>query len=303
MSITYTENQQVVFERANALGELHYDGDHRGLTFKPRLFPLIVGPTGAGKSFLVKQIAEKLQAYYMRLTFGSWLPIGVDSDRGGATSFRIMDALWNNHRVAVHIDELDKCKESFAQAWERSIYNDIWNVLDRALLVEEWVTSRLESSFLQPADEDNKSIYADNCITIMKDRVQKGLWIVGSGTWQSLFDTSNRGLGFGVCDEAEDALVQRVYSSGMISSELLARFNSELLILRYPESLKETKALLQGSGLTDLAKTLNVELKPEEIDFSKTGMRIMETLACELLLKDKATRAEKKDAPVAISGC
>lgn len=106
--------------------------------FRPRLYPMIAGPTGAGKSYRVEKLAGNLSANYFRVTFGEWLPKGAASEAGERTLFRILNAVRNNKRVLLHLDELDKCWFSFETVGERSIANELWDALDKKFPVDEW---------------------------------------------------------------------------------------------------------------------------------------------------------------------
>ena len=101
-----TSAQSRALELMVALGNLFYEGQSAATcAVKPRLFPLLVGPTGAGKTWLVRLAAEKLRVKPLHLTFGSWLPLGIRQVR--PTQFTIIDALLRTERVALHLDELE----------------------------------------------------------------------------------------------------------------------------------------------------------------------------------------------------
>ncbi len=283
-----TKNQRSVLEQAKSLGELFYEGVSSELSFKPRLYPLLAGPTGSGKSFLVEKLAKNLNATYIKMTFGGWLPQGVEAERGGATIYRVLDALWSGKRVLLHLDELDKLRVNFNQAWERAIANEIWNVLDKTLPIDDWVMARKESEFLPKKDTEPK----DYNEVVCQHNINSNLWIVGSGTWQHLFQTGREEqIGFGENANAH-YLVEAgdVFAAKTINIELLARFNSDLLILNYPESEQEKIQLLKDSGISALAKKLGTKIDPAAIDFSKSGLRELETLACKLLVQEKNNR-------------
>jgi hypothetical protein len=113
----------------------------------------------------------------------------------------------------------------------------------------------------------------------------KNLWIVGSGTWQSVYKNSRAGssIGFGRNSNDEKVGMEAIIASNLISSELLNRFNNDVVFLEYP-SLAETRRLLDGSGITKLAKQLGARVEPESIDWTRGGMRSLETVATRLAL-------------------
>jgi hypothetical protein len=126
---------------------------------KPRVYPLIYGPTGTGKSHIVKQFAgeisqEFISFEYVRVTFSDWIVIG--SRHGEPTSTKLRQLLKPKSKgfVFLHIDELDKFTPD-AQGWSTSVKMDLFNFLDMSL---------------------------------------PNLFIVGSGTWQA--EHEHKSIGF-----------------------------------------------------------------------------------------------------------
>jgi hypothetical protein len=274
----FTRDQAAAFQRLKLLGEVYFQGPiNRGLLIAPRLCPLIAGPTGAGKTMLVKKVADALGAKIFRITHGDWMPRGVRSETGTATTFHILKCLQENPRVVLHIDELDKCSEDFQGTWARSVASDLWNVLDREFPIDEYLASSAKS---------NSQLLTEG----LSESVQRRLWIVGSGTWQSVFNKmSAPTVGFKADRETTAAtdgeLTDMIVRERMIPDELLARFASDLVFLRYPNSRIEKQALVDGLGLTALAKKLGETLDVTHLDFDRKGLRILETLATRLILK------------------
>jgi hypothetical protein len=272
--------QQRVYHRMLELAVLHFANVSEVGILKPRLYPLIAGPTGAGKSFLVGEVARSMNAHYLPVTFGNWMPQGVRESMGSATGFKILSALSQHPLVVLHIDELDKMREDFESHWSRGVYNDIWNVLDGRLPFDDW--ARATSSKKQVVDE-------------IRANLNRRLWIVGSGTWQKLFDEKTgqpvrRPLGFGQdaprpSDAGSGVQASDILASNVIPRELTARFYGELLLLTYPANASETRALLENMGILKLARDVGESLDPASISFHEQGMRVLESLTSSLLLK------------------
>lgn len=270
---TLTVSQRAGAERLRLLGRAFFAQEFRRLSIQPRLFPLLIGPTGAGKTFLVRESAESLGASYLRITYGEWMPLGV-SRAGGPTAFALLEAVEGASRLLFHVDELDKCRDLFSTEWGRSVATDLWNVLDGLLPFEAYLRSKR-----RPVEE---------CAALRR-LVAERLWIVGSGTWQDVFAQQDRpSLGFGAAEpppEADDkALFERITRARLIPEELLARFASDPVFLRYPANAAETQVLLEGSGLAAMARAAGVPLDPSELDLRHAGMRALETMATRVLL-------------------
>jgi hypothetical protein len=270
-----TRSQAHVFEQLVLMGETFFRQDFAGLTIRPRLFPLVVGPTVAGKTFLVQRVAQRLGATHFRITWGDWIPRGARDGSGSQTTFAILEALEQTEALLLHLDELDKCREDFQNAWSRSVANDLWNVMDGLLPVADyWKAKGVPVT--------------PELIEMMDNKIRSSLMLVGSGTWQGVFNERPRpDVGFIAQShpEADDvALTARIRAAKSIPDELLARFASDLLFLRYPNSPEEKQELLDSSGISALAGRLGHPINVKELDLHGVGMRRLESLATELLL-------------------
>jgi SpoVK/Ycf46/Vps4 family AAA+-type ATPase len=236
-----------------------------------RLNGLIVGPTGAGKSFLAESVARQLGAKYFRVTRGDWLPTGCRDKR--STAFQVLDQVLSYDRVVLHLDELDKFSNLQGE-WSASIGADLWNILDKKFQITEYLR---ETTF----KEGEKITEQD-----VARRVRLGLWILGSGTWQDVFANS-RGrpsIGFG-CGRAEasDVGFAEIVRSNEISPELLLRF-SEPVFLHYPTE-EETSQLLDSTGISALASQVGATISAEQLDWNLGGIRVLENLATRLVIE------------------
>lgn len=269
-----TVSQRRAREFITKLGRLYFGGVDFGLAIEPRLFPLLVGPTGVGKSHLVATVAKSFGAGYLRLTYGDWIPYGAKDRKDTRTV--ILEALLADERVVLHIDELDKwpLSDSGAASWLTAASNDLWAVLDKQLSPEKFLAE-----------------HPDVDAGRLSRKIQRNMWIVGSGTWQQVFedDRGMRHMGFGSSAPAEAdvgrELAGRIRESRQISPELLARFNTSLQVLTYP-SVGETAQLLRKTGISALAARVGVSIRPQDVDYRQGGMRVLESLASSLLVRE-----------------
>lgn len=270
-----TVSQSTVLEQIVLMGEIFLLQDFADLKIRPRLFPLVVGPTGSGKTFVIGRAAQQLGATHFRITWSDWMPRGVREGCGPQTTFAILEELEKSDAVLLHLDELDKCREDFHGAWSRAVANDVWNVLDGILPVTDYLKAKGSPITLEATSALNA-------------KIQSALFLVGSGTWQNVFNESARSsVGFVVQNPAQPdnvTLTARIRAAKFIADELLARFASDLLFLRYPNSADEKRDLLNSSGIAALALRLGHTVDVGTLDLQGVGMRKIESLATQLLL-------------------
>lgn len=117
----------------------------------------------------------------------------------------------------------------------------------------------------------------------LRERARKLVYIVGSGTFQSVFDSAKkRSVGFGNQPNGE-ADFEAIVASGIVSRELLARFHAPAFVLRAP-TVDEVRELYERNGLAQLAREVSYTFTAADYDLQRTGFRSVESLATKLLL-------------------
>lgn len=262
-----TRSQRAAFDRALALAELFFEEARVQLLLKPKCFALLAGPTGAGKSAIAKLLAKKLDAHFLHLSYGGWLPQGVSKDYQ-PTTYKILEAAAEHERVVVFIDEFDKLGSQSNSEWHRSLMADIYLMLDGA-----WpIAAYRRHAKVQDAVADPKT---DN------------IYVLAAGTWQSVTSSTKGRIGFG--GSGENPIDEMIREIQAIPTELLARFHQDIILLSYPAQ-DEIPGLLDAYGLTELAEQAGEQIDPRAVDFSKGGMRVFEAMASNYLLKKRARR-------------
>jgi len=171
-----TERQKEVQDFCISLADIHFTITNRpaiAMPIKPRLYPLISAPTGAGKSDLIRALADQIGAKYYRFQRGDFIPQG--SNRHNPTLHLVLDAvLQSAGRILVHLDELDKWyfgeNLTPAQEWSASIFSDLFSLLDGALPIDAYLQSEHRVKTVPPVTKDQLLIIA------------RQIFIVGSGT-------------------------------------------------------------------------------------------------------------------------
>lgn len=240
---TLLTHQQAVFSKLEILADIYFNGDWRNLPIKPRLHPLIVGPTGSGKSHLVRALADKLQLPVFRTTYGGWIVAG---GKGQPTIPEIQKFMSRHEAGIIHLDEADKfCPSGNYSDWTTSMKTELFNLLDGAI-----------------SDHSDKFL------------------IVGSGTWQDIWEQSGKeGMGFNPAKEEFSMTGQT-----SIPTELLFRFNSDLLMLSYP-SADEVVDVVQTIHARIPGAAMDAEGVRREYATSGKGARFLEDYTTRLLVQ------------------
>ena len=87
--ILLTHAQTAAADRMEKLARLYFSGLAIDSPIRPRLWPLLTGPTGAGKNHLARLVAGRLRARYLRLSYGDWI---VQGSRQISTLHNIINA-------------------------------------------------------------------------------------------------------------------------------------------------------------------------------------------------------------------
>ena len=159
--------------------------------------------------------------------------------------------------------------------------SDLWRVLDLKFNVTEYLN---EANFAHP-----KPTVAD-----VLNRIPN-LWIIGSGTWQHVFERTQPGttIGFSKGGAHRSVDLQEIAASKMISPELLFRFSSDAIFLEYP-SPEETEHLLKITGIKALARELGLKVGAEQIKWEQGGIRVLETLGTRLAIAKHRRNRNRK---------
>ncbi len=220
VQMVLTKSQQTGLRRLRAMANLHFDGSYR-YGIQLRTTALLVGPSGVGKTALVRQLGTSLDVPVLKLTYGDWIISGARIEPN--TLRRVQMALDRHPRVIIHVDELDKFHFS-EDAWTRSVMAEIYCLLDRDLggggtLASPWKPEHAE-------------------------KLRRNVFLVGSGTWSDLW-AKQKAPSIGFCPGSASAggdMNRRVRHAGVIPDELLNRFNADWIMLE-PYTVEDFRSI------------------------------------------------------------
>jgi len=186
--------------------QAHWCVRQRGMSiagYDPRPIPLIVGPSGSGKSALVRHFAKIVKMPMKDFNVGTWVVIGAKSEP--STLDEIEGFIRGNERGVLFIDEVDKLVAT--TDWTRGIQQEIYALLD----------GRTDSF---PGWDE-----------AVAKKLARDFFLVGAGTWQTRYAGQQHALGFGA-KEPSNAWAIELDRQDEIPEELLMRFNADVLYLR-----------------------------------------------------------------------
>ncbi|HAP39906.1 MAG TPA: hypothetical protein DCQ94_09120 [Nitrospira sp.] len=220
-----TASQQVAFREIAALSEIYFAGglEHAGVNL--RIAPLVIGPSGVGKTHLVMSVGRALGLPIVRMTVSDWI---IQAARQTPSALTVLQAkLKENQKFILFIDELDKLsKSSDGGAYTLFQQVEIYAVLDRAV----------SYSGGQWGSEQDRQL-------------RENVMIVGGGTWHDLWTTKpQRSMGFGSAGAATDDIANKIRQARIIPEELLNRFSDRWLLLR-PYTAEDFQVIAERIGL------------------------------------------------------
>lgn len=285
--IMWSESQHQAFIQLCEMGEVFFGVDWLESPIKPRLDPLIVGPTGMGKSHLVRSVAEMLKVPLLRLSYGEWMVTGARCAQ--TTIARIHEFVTSNPKGIIHIDEVDKARVAFTTEWSIYAYAEMFFLLDR--------------NISQPAKNEQWT-------PELNAKLRHNFWIIGSGTWQVLWDTiSKPSIGFGGIPDDNSAMLdtirELVRQKEIIPKEFLKRFCNELILIP-PATEADYELAADAFGIGKLAKELGVTLDYQSAVQSQGGARWLEETYASLLMQayrmSRADLLQLRQDPAVLDG-
>lgn len=271
-------HQQKVFNRLVDIANVCFSIQRKTFSLTPRANSLLIGPSGAGKTYLASAVASEAGAAFLPLSISEWVLIGCTTRGAVATWPSIVQFLLTNQKangIVIFLDELDKLTGS--NGWERFERTEIFKLLD--LSVPTGLTDKDNDSF---SNLDHRTA---------KEVLNRTL-ILGAGAFQHLWDSPPKScIGFG--NNAESALAPTLNQlSKSLPRELVNRFRSEVLILPQLGIRDYEEMLLKASeGIPAYLQQTFLELGLSRINKAvdtRQGCRFVEELLLDTVLVERA---------------
>ncbi len=231
--------------------------------------PLIAAQSGSGKTRLIRWFADSARLPLVTLDAGSWQLTGSRADQ--PTLAMLQEFHQQNERGIVFLDELDKATGRDG-GWWMGVNLEIMSYLDGRLHWPAELLTKKHTKFL----------------------------VIGAGTWQSVFRSGKRNLGFGTCQAEEDAAhaIEAGFGGDQqsIPEELGFRFDSPIIL--YPpdaEEFAERITLIRKEAGFSPANPPALAALVEEATSSGRGQRWLEHYASRML-RERLLADERYDS-------
>ena len=278
-SISLTVAQTFALDRLEQLTQLPGAQSYAGFTVRKRA--LIVGPSGAGKTRVIKTLCERLGLPLFCCPSGSWIIYGASTTPHTIMAFR--DFVRNHNRGVFFLDELDKALPSGAgvrmSVWSQGIFGEIIALLDG-------------DQRLQAMGWDEEDV----------ERLNGHFTIHAAGAWQHLVNTIRQrqdkaSLGFAQTNGKTESYIEMIRTDETVPQELLFRFHPEPVFIASPSGEDFRTALTEvhrSLGLADQA----VDEPVSRALGSGMGMRWVEGYVTDLVLRQpELQRQQSKPVP------
>ena len=290
-------HQRHAFERLVEIARACFFTSRETLPVSIRANSLIIGPSGSGKSFLARAVADHIGEVgvpFLDLSISDWVLLG-NSERGGINTWpaiaRFLQANRRKEGVIIFVDELQHAWGDCA--YERFLRVELFSLFD--LRLPHGLSAKID-------DEIGERTFAPSDLAEIQDVLSNRTMIIGAGAFQEIWERQDtKPVGFHSLGAAME-IPTLTNLAETLPTELINRFRSELLILRPLElhdyeSMLEVTARLVPSYLRETFLRLGYERLPE-VTRLRQGTRYLEELMLDTLLEERALmRDSNRPAP------
>ena len=215
--------------------------------------PLIIAPSGAGKTFLVNALAEAEQIPVFSINLQNWIVRGAKHS-SALTLEQIADFVRSNDAGIIFIDEVNKLNRNHtdSSAWTADLFSEVISFLD--------CDRRLDSMGFQG----------------IRQRMKNDFFVIGAAAFQDEWRSGNdskQEVGFNTKPPSAGSAISEyeraVRDQSLVPDELLFRFSDRLIVIE-PPAAEEF-----GSRIDEIRKLLDlVPLTTEQRDTAITAAQV-----------------------------
>ena len=232
-------HQKEVHAELLATAGLFFAGTWKNCAIRPRFSRFLSGPTGSGKTHVVKSVATELGTPILIVSATNWMPLGCSQKGARPTWSDIATFCQRHERGIIFVDELDKFG-GVGSSWMDHIRVEAFQLLDQ--IFPDTALAGDDDYELSGATLDHSQV---------ADRLLNNILIVGAGAFQGIWSEKRAPhIGFGKKTEDACSDISKSMMSRQIPAEITNRFAGPILVLRplalwdYQEMLREAAASL-----------------------------------------------------------
>lgn len=240
-----TATQQRVYDKLLQFAVVHTLGLQKVCGISTRPYPLIIGPSGAGKTHLVRRLASETKQPLYAINAQNWIVRGARSD-AQITTDQLCEFVHGNGTGIILIDEINKLNSHHVatSAWDASVISELIALLD--------MDERLDAMGFAG----------------LRYKLTDFL-IIGAAAFQDEWNNTRK-TAIGFVEEADcfeiEAFERAVRDQHLVPDELLYRFNDRILVVPPPRArdlAQRITALRRELHLPALTKTGTMALALE----------------------------------------
>jgi SpoVK/Ycf46/Vps4 family AAA+-type ATPase len=286
--------QQAIYERLCAYARACLFVDRKSIIFlKLRANFLLLGPTGAGKTFLAKAVAREMQVPFLSISVSDWIILGGSSRGSSVTWSDIVQFIQKNRSkrgVIIFIDELDKCYHD--SNWNSFLRSEIFSLCDAKIPLG-----------LNDIDENDPT---ELSIDEAEFFLSHNTMIIGGAEFQGIWENQSAPkVGFNPDSDQEESpelsdLVKH------LPRELINRFSSEIFALpRLTKTNYRVMIETMAEKIPDMWRERFLELGIARLDQAvrhQKGVRYAEEILMAAIVAERGcmanfvTEVEKEEA-------
>jgi len=270
------DHQQSAFQKLRRAGNVCFSPLRSHLPMQPRTNSLLIGPSGSGKSYLARSVAQSFGLECKALTVAEWMLIGSSSKGAQRTWNSIFDFLLKNHSkrgAVIFLDEIDKLDGT--GDWCQHLRVEVFRLLD--LIVPPDLI-----------DENDRKI--DPMIfSKVSEFLKHRTFLIAAGAFQSLWEAGNKQIGGFGRESIPDARTPELLSYHL-HTELINRFRTDIVVLE-PLGIADYESMLLASTekmpphLQERFLLMG-ERRIDDARRNKQGVRFLEELLADVIAED-----------------